>query len=356
MNANFGLLDPLRRARSRRSGRRSCWSSGRRRISDVDGSMRDDAVRRAVGRGLSSPVTEPCRRHLRYEVPSSSPTSRRSGTSRRTRSRPIGRDLEAFTEFCDRHYGGAWSWATVDRLGLRGFLGELQRRGLAKRSAARALSAVRSFYRYLQVHHGMRQRVARAAKVAEAREAAADLSATGADRAALRAAAEAAAGAATSSRYPRPRDARAVLLDRAPALGAGGLEPRGSRPARPTRSRCAARDGRSGSCPVGSRAVLALRRYLHAPGGGGRAGPAADRRAVFVSRRGRRLAPRSDSAVGCTACSTRSAATACGSTRSGTPSPPTCWTPAPTCARCRSCWATPRSAPRRSTRTPAWSD
>jgi len=48
------------------------------------------------------------------------------------------RDLEAFTEFCDRHYG-SWTWASVDRLGLRGFLGELQRRGLSKRSAARAL-------------------------------------------------------------------------------------------------------------------------------------------------------------------------------------------------------------------------
>src|SRR5204862_3212641 len=66
-----------------------------------------------------------------------------------------GRDLEAFTEFCDRHYAGAWSWETVDRLGLRGFLGELQRRGLSKRSAARALSAVRSLYRYLQENHGV---------------------------------------------------------------------------------------------------------------------------------------------------------------------------------------------------------
>ena len=50
-----------------------------------------------------------------------------------------GRDLEAFTEFCDRHYGGRWKWSTVDRLGMRGFLGELQRRGLSKRSAARSL-------------------------------------------------------------------------------------------------------------------------------------------------------------------------------------------------------------------------
>src|SRR6185312_10031816 len=76
-----------------------------------------------------------------------------------------GRDLEAFTDFCDRHYAGAWTWTTVDRLGMRGFLGELQRRGLAKRSAARALSAVRSLYRYLQENHGVPNNIARAARV-----------------------------------------------------------------------------------------------------------------------------------------------------------------------------------------------
>jgi integrase/recombinase XerC len=74
------------------------------------------------------------------------------------------RDLEAFTDFCNRHYGD-WGWTTIDRLGLRGFLGELQRRGLAKRSAARALSAVRSLYRYLQEHHGVPNTFVRAAKV-----------------------------------------------------------------------------------------------------------------------------------------------------------------------------------------------
>src|SRR5690606_28678899 len=74
------------------------------------------------------------------------------------------RDLAAFAEFCDRHYG-EWTWERVDRLGMRGFLGHLQQRGLSKRSAARALSAVRSLYRYLQVHHGMKTNVARAARV-----------------------------------------------------------------------------------------------------------------------------------------------------------------------------------------------
>ena len=43
----------------------------------------------------------------------------------------------------------AVEWAAVDRLVMRGYLGHLTRRGLAKRSIARALSSARSFYRFL---------------------------------------------------------------------------------------------------------------------------------------------------------------------------------------------------------------
>jgi integrase/recombinase XerC len=60
------------------------------------------------------------------------------------------RDLALFVDFLGLHYGGAaWSWQGVDRLTMRAFLGHLQRQGLAKRSMARTLSAIRSFYRYL---------------------------------------------------------------------------------------------------------------------------------------------------------------------------------------------------------------
>ncbi|MBI3789462.1 MAG: tyrosine-type recombinase/integrase [Gemmatimonadetes bacterium] len=61
-----------------------------------------------------------------------------------------GRDLDAFCAFLARD-GGAegWQWETVDRLAVRGFLAHLTRRGLAKRSIARTLSAVRSFYRWM---------------------------------------------------------------------------------------------------------------------------------------------------------------------------------------------------------------
>lgn len=60
------------------------------------------------------------------------------------------RDLTSFVEFLSGYYGvEAWSWEGVDRLAMRGFMGHLARRGLAKRSIARSLSAVRSFYRFM---------------------------------------------------------------------------------------------------------------------------------------------------------------------------------------------------------------
>ena len=61
-----------------------------------------------------------------------------------------GRDLRDFVTFLATYYGiREWSWGGIDRLAMRGFLAHLARRGLAKRSMARTLSAVRSFYRYL---------------------------------------------------------------------------------------------------------------------------------------------------------------------------------------------------------------
>jgi integrase/recombinase XerC len=61
-----------------------------------------------------------------------------------------GRDLESFEEFLGTYYGAReWSWQGVDRLAMRGFLAYLGRKGLGKRSVARSLSAVRSFYAWL---------------------------------------------------------------------------------------------------------------------------------------------------------------------------------------------------------------
>jgi integrase/recombinase XerC len=63
------------------------------------------------------------------------------------------RDLADFAAFLAERAGAAeWRWDRIDRLAIRGWLGALSRRGVSRRSAARALSAVRSFYRYLHRH------------------------------------------------------------------------------------------------------------------------------------------------------------------------------------------------------------
>lgn len=60
------------------------------------------------------------------------------------------RDLGEFCDFLGEYYGAAeWEWGKVDRLAMRGFLARLTKRGLAKRSMARALSAVRTYYAFL---------------------------------------------------------------------------------------------------------------------------------------------------------------------------------------------------------------
>ena len=74
------------------------------------------------------------------------------------------RDLAAFTEHLSRYYGAqGWAWQGVDRLAVRGFLAQLAREGLGKRSSARALSAVRSFYRFLHLTERADANPARAA-------------------------------------------------------------------------------------------------------------------------------------------------------------------------------------------------
>ena len=60
------------------------------------------------------------------------------------------RDLDELLEYLASYYGErAWTWQGIDRLAIRGFLAHLTRKKLSKRTIARALSAVRSFYSYL---------------------------------------------------------------------------------------------------------------------------------------------------------------------------------------------------------------
>jgi integrase/recombinase XerC len=59
--------------------------------------------------------------------------------------------LKAYTGDLDNFaaYVGVRDWRSIDHLTIRGFLSTLYERGLGKTSVARALAAVRSFYRWL---------------------------------------------------------------------------------------------------------------------------------------------------------------------------------------------------------------
>lgn len=199
-----------------------------------------------------------------------------------------GRDLEAFADFCNRHYG-QWDWGTVDRLGLRSFLGELQRRGLARRSAARALSAVRSLYRYLQEHHGVPNSIARATKMPKLEKRLP----TYMDRQQTGRLFEWAESRAGGDEFGPTRDLAMLELFystgiRLSELCGVNLE---DLDLLSDQVKVRGKGRKERIVPVGSRAVLALRRYLNL-----RepvvARPRTDRRAVFVSRQGKRLAPR----------------------------------------------------------------
>jgi len=79
--------------------------------------------------------------------------------------RAYRRDLEAFQRFADGYFGGGWDWAGVDRLALRSFMGELARGGLGRRSIARAVSTLRSFYKFLGSRHGLTANPARGVRL-----------------------------------------------------------------------------------------------------------------------------------------------------------------------------------------------
>ncbi len=81
--------------------------------------------------------------------------------------RAYRRDLLAFQRFCDAYYGtpDGWRWGEVDRLAFRGFMGELRQRGMAKRSVARAVSALRTFYTFLGSRYGSVGNPAKAVRI-----------------------------------------------------------------------------------------------------------------------------------------------------------------------------------------------
>lgn len=200
-----------------------------------------------------------------------------------------GRDLDAFTEYLARRAaGGEWSFEAVDRLALRGFLGEMERRGLARRSAARTLSAIRSFYKWLHVHHDVDIPAIRAAKMPRLEKRLPGYLLQEQVTALFAHAEEQAA----SGELDDLRDL--AMLELFYSSGLRLSELRGLDVPRldllSDQVKVVGKGRKERIIPLGSRASAALRRYLEVRETVAKL-PGADRTAVFVGRRGKRLAP-----------------------------------------------------------------
>ena len=197
-----------------------------------------------------------------------------------------GRDVRAFAAFCDDFYGGPWRWAGVDRLAIRGFLGALEQRGLSRRSVARALSALRTFYRFLNLTQGVEVNPAKAARTPkqEARLPA------HLDRAEIDLLFGEAERRAAAGGFREARDL--AMLELFYATGMRLAELAGLSDADldlvSDQVKVRGKGKKERIVPLGSHAGVALRRYFRRRD----AVLTGDRRAVFLSRRGARLTPR----------------------------------------------------------------
>src|SRR6266404_6781220 len=195
------------------------------------------------------------------------------------------RDLDAFAAFCQDYYGGPWSWAGVDRLAVRGFLAAEQRRGLAKRSVARALSALRTFYRFLNATRGLEVNPARAARTPKLEKTLPSYL-TQAEIEMLFADAEA---RAVAGGFREARDL--AMLELFYSTGMRLSELAGLNDADvdlvSDQVKLRGKGKKERIVPVGAHARAALRQYLTQ-----RDRLSENRRALFVSNRGKRLTPR----------------------------------------------------------------
>lgn len=199
------------------------------------------------------------------------------------------RDVADFAAFCGGYYGGAWRWGGVDRLAIRGWLGAMRQRGLAQRSAARALSALRTFYRFLNVSQGVDVNPAQATRTPKLERTLP----TYLDRAEIDLLFAEAERRAEVGGFREARDLAMLELFYSTGIRlselAGLNDPDVDLVSDQVKVRGKGKKERL--VPVGGHAGRALRQYYRQRDTLGVSGTA-DRRAVFVSRRGRRLTPR----------------------------------------------------------------
>lgn len=202
------------------------------------------------------------------------------------------RDLYELAAFLDRHYGPGdeWSWNGVDRLAIRAYLAELSRRGLARRSIARKLSAVRSFFRYLhreEIVEANPARTVRAPKLQKTLPA-------WLTRAQVEKLFDVAESRASRNTFRGTRDhaivelfySTGMRLSELHALDTTHVDLVGEQ------ARVMGKGRKERIVPLGRAAVTALRRYEPRRREVLNLRPAGERHALFVSERGTRLSTR----------------------------------------------------------------
>ena len=199
------------------------------------------------------------------------------------------RDVEEFAAFCDDFYGGPWKWAGVDRLAVRGFLGFQEQRGVSRRSVARALSALRTFYRFLNTTQGLEVNPAKAARTPkQAKRLPSHLDRAEIDLLFGEAERRAAAGGFAEARDLAMLElfyATGMRLAELAGLSDGDLDLVSDQ------VKVRGKGKKERIVPLGSHAAVALRRYFRQRDAV-LSGANGDRRAVFLNRRGARLTAR----------------------------------------------------------------
>src|SRR5258708_60189 len=71
--------------------------------------------------------------------------------------RAYRREVLSFAAYLSETLGAQASVTAVDHLHIRAYMGQLYERGLTKASAARALAAIRSWFRWLAKEHKLAQ-------------------------------------------------------------------------------------------------------------------------------------------------------------------------------------------------------
>jgi integrase/recombinase XerC len=206
------------------------------------------------------------------------------------------RDLTGFCDWLVSSHGvGGWEWGALTRQELRGWLAFRQRSGLAKRSLARGLSAVRSFYRWMHRDERVDVNPARAVGSPKlARTLPAYL-----DKAQAETLMTHASTRAQSGRFTDVRNAAMVELFYSCGLRLSELRgiDLGDIDLLSLQVKVRGKGRKERIVPVGEHAQRAVRNYLSVRDRlvshlSGARGQKVDRQALFLSERGRRISAR----------------------------------------------------------------